>query len=246
MKKLAILCTVFFLAGTALLFAVSYDNNEFQRKSRAYSELATRAYDEGDYDGSIEYSRLAEEYAQKSADYIQYMLDRIEAEQAMNKARTRYVWAKDNKAEKKYPDAFKTATEALQAGHSAFENNDFDVAVVCAKKVLDALAGVTGDESSFATLPAEYRIRTWRGERDCLWNIAKDRAIYDNPYLWRKLYEANKHKFPDVNNPDWVEPGIILTIPSLRGEKRSGMYDPAVTYEKLPPAKKASAKKSKK
>ena len=238
MKKTAVICTVFFLLGTALLFAVSYDNNEYQRKSRAYSELAKRAYSEGDYDASIEYSRLAEENAQKSADYIQYMLARIEAEQAMNKARTRYTWAKNNKAEQNYPEAFKTATEALQAGHTAFENKDFDVAVVCAKKVLDVLSAVVGDESSFATLPAQYRIRTWRGERDCLWNIAKDKAIYDNPYLWRKLYEANKDKLPDPNNPDWVEPGIILTIPSLRGEKRSGLYDPAATYEKLPPAKK--------
>ena len=237
MKKTAILCTVFFVLGAVLLFAVSYDNNEYQRKSRAYSELARRAYSEGDYDASIEYSRLAEENAQKSADYIQYMLARVEAEQAMNRARTRYTWAKNNKAEEKYPEAFKTATEALQAGNTAFGNKDFDVAVVCAKKVLDALAVVTGDESSFATLPAQYRIRTWRGERDCLWNIAKDKAIYDNPYLWRKLYEANKNKLPDPNNPDWVEPGIILTIPSLRGEKRDGMYDPAVTYEKLPSAK---------
>ena len=238
MKKTAILCTVFFVLGAVLLFAVSYDNNEYQRKSRAYFELARRAYSEGDYDASIEYSRLAEENAQKSADYIQYMLARVEAEQAMNRARTRYTWAKNNKAEEKYPEAFKTATEALQAGNTAFGNKDFDVAVVCAKKVLDALAVVTGDESSFATLPAQYRIRTWRGERDCLWNIAKDKAIYDNPYLWRKLYEANKNKLPDPNNPDWVEPGIILTIPSLRGEKRDGMYDPAVTYEKLPSGKK--------
>jgi len=238
MKKTAILCTVFFVLGAVLLFAVSYDNNEYQRKSRAYSELARRAYSEGNYDASIEYSRLAEENAQKSADYIQYMLARVEAEQAMNRARTRYTWAKNNKAEEKYPEAFKTATEALQAGNTAFGNKDFDVAVVCAKKVLDALAVVTGDESSFATLPAQYRIRTWRGERDCLWNIAKDKAIYDNPYLWRKLYEANKNKLPDPNNPDWVEPGIILTIPSLRGEKRDGMYDPAVTYEKLPSGKK--------
>lgn len=238
MKKTAILCTVFFVLGAVLLFAVSYDNNEYQRKSRAYSELARRAYSEGDYDASIEYSRLAEENAQKSADYIQYMLARVEAEQAMNRARTRYTWAKNNKAEEKYPEAFKTATEALQAGNTAFGNKDFDVAVVCAKKVLDALAVVTGDESSFATLPAQYRIRTWRGERDCLWNIAKDKAIYDNPYLWRKLYEANKNKLPDPNNPDWVEPGIILTIPSLRGEKRDGMYDPGVTYEKLPSGKK--------
>ena len=238
MKKTAILCTVFFLLGTALLFAVSYDNNEYQRKSRAYSELAQRAYNEGDYDASIEYSRLAEENAQKSADYIQYMLARIEAEQAMNKARTRYAWAKNNKAEAKYPEAFQTATEALLAGISAFEKDDFDVAVVCAKKVMDALAVITGDESSFATLPSEYRVRTWRGERDCLWNIAKDKAIYGDPHMWRKLYEANKDRLPDKNNPNWLEPDIILTIPSIRGEKRSGLYDPAATYTTLPPAQK--------
>ena len=105
MKKTAILCTVFFVLGAVLLFAVSYDNNEYQRKSRAYSELARRAYSEGNYDASIEYSRLAEENAQKSADYIQYMLARVEAEQAMNRARTRYTWAKNNKAEEKYPEA---------------------------------------------------------------------------------------------------------------------------------------------
>jgi len=183
MKKTAILCTVFFVLGAVLLFAVSYDNNEYQRKSRAYSELARRAYSEGDYDASIEYSRLAEENAQKSADYIQYMLARVEAEQAMNRARTRYTWAKNNKAEEKYPEAFKTATEALQAGNTAFGNKDFDVAVVCAKKVLDALAVVTGDESSFATLPAQYRIRTWRGERDCLWNIEVLSGKYENHSL---------------------------------------------------------------
>ena len=245
MKK--ILSAILLLAMSVCFAAeLSYDNNQYQRESRRYSELAQKAFDSGDYALSIEYAKKAEELAAKSYEYIQLMLARSEAEAQMNRARTRYTWAKNNGADKKEPAAFALATEALNAGGLAFDNEQYDVAVVCAKKVLDALAGVTGDESSFATLPAEYRIRTWRGERDCLWNIAKDRAIYDDPYLWRKLYEANKHKFPDVNNPDWVEPGIILTIPSLRGEKRSGMYDPAVTYEKLPPAKKASAKKSKK
>lgn len=235
MKKTIVLCLLFFLLGVGMLFAASYDNNEYQRKSRAYSELAKRSYTEGDYDRSMEYSKLAEEYAQKSAEYIQYMLARLEAEQEMNKARTRYTWAKNNKAEEKYPDSFAEATEALQAGDAAFTDRDFDTAVIYAKKVLESLAKVTADDPVSASLPAQYRIRTWRGEKDCLWNIAKNKAIYGNPYLWRKLYNANKDKLPDVKNPHWVEPGIILTIPSLRGEKRSGLYDPAKTYGKLPP-----------
>ena len=45
------------------LFALSYEDNEYQRKSLAYTQLSSKALDEGDYEASIEYSRLAEEYA---------------------------------------------------------------------------------------------------------------------------------------------------------------------------------------
>lgn len=89
MKK--IITILIFLLVLIPLFAVSYDDNEYQRKSRAYTELAAKAYDEGDYEASIEYSKLAESYAQQSADFIQRMLAKTEAEQEMNKARTRFT-----------------------------------------------------------------------------------------------------------------------------------------------------------
>lgn len=230
MKKTIII--FIFLSILLPLFAVSYDDNEYQRKSRAYTELAAKSYDEGDYEASIEYAKLAESYAQQSAEFIQKMLAKTEAEQEMNKARTRFAWAKKNGAEDKYPDAYKTAEEALNAGSVAFDNENYDVAVVCAQKVIDALSVVKGNDSSdLAELPAEYRVRTWRGERDCLWNIAAKKEIYGNPFMWRKLYEANKDKLPDQKNPNWVEPGIILTIPIIKGEKRSGLYNPSKTYK---------------
>ncbi len=234
MKK--IICILLFTAILVPVFAVSYDDNKYQRKSRAYTELANKAYDEGDYEASIEYAKLAEEYAQKSAEFIQMMLARTEAEQEMNRARTRYTWATNNNAEKKYPDAYATATEALDAGNTAFDNENFDVAVVCAKKVLDALSVVTGEEKppAFIELPGEYKVRTWRGERDCLWTIAALPAVYGDPFMWRKLYEANKHKLPNAKNPNLVEPGTILTIPSIRGEKRTGLYDHSKSYKSLP------------
>ena len=216
-----------------MLFALSYEDNEYQRKSRAYAQLSAKALDEGDYDASMEYSRLAEEYARLSAEFIQKMLARIEAEQIMNKARTRYEWAKNNKAQVKYPDLFNEATEALQAGGIAFNNEDYDVATACAKKVLTALSEVEGDEGSFATLPSTYKVRTWRGERDCLWTIAELDGVYGNGFMWKKLYEANKDKFPDSSNPDLIEPGMILIIPPLHGEKRNGLYDHDKIYKKV-------------
>ena len=230
MKKL--ITILIFLSLLIPLFAVSYDDNEYQRKSRAYTELAAKAYDEGDYDAAIEYSKLAESYAQQSADFIQRMLAKTEAEQEMNKARTRFTWAKANGAAEKYPDAYKTAEESLNAGSIAFDNENYDVAVVCAQRVMDALSVVEGkDSTGLAELPSQYRVRTWRGEKDCLWNIAAKKEVYGNPFMWRKLYEANKDKLPDPKNPNWVEPDIILTIPSIKGEKRSGLYDPSKTYK---------------
>ncbi|MEL3909242.1 MAG: hypothetical protein P1P64_09595 [Treponemataceae bacterium] len=230
MKKLLTL----FLLLTTLVYstvAQSYDNNEYQRESRRYSELAKQAFDEGDYTLSIEYSKKAEDYASKSYAYIQKMLARLEAENQMNRARTRYTWAKKNNAEKTSPEAFAQATEALNAGGLAFQNEKYDVAVLCANQVLDALSVVRGDESEFLTLPSQYTIRTFRGEKDCLWNIAANPAVYNDPFMWKVLYEANKDKLPDAADPNWVEPGIVLDIPSIKGETRSGMYDPAAVYK---------------
>ena len=62
--------------------------------------------------------------------------------------------------------------------------------------------------------------------RDCFWRIAEYDFVYGDPWLWRVLYEANKHKLPDPNNPDWMEPGMIIEIPSIAGELRDGTWDP--------------------
>lgn len=231
MKRNLIICLgLLFIMN---LFAISYDDNEYQRKSRAYTELSAKALNEGDYDGSIEYSRLAEEYARLSAEFIQKMLARVEAEQLMNKARSRYQWAKKNNAEKKYPAIFVEATEALDSGGKAFNNEDYDVSSSCANRVLAVLAGVEGDESMFAELPATYKVRTWRGERDCLWTIAELSGVFSNPLLWQKLYEANMKLLPRKYNPDLIVPGMVLNIPSIRGEKRIGLYDHDKVYKNI-------------
>ena len=45
---------------------------------------------------------------------------------------------------------------------------------------------------------------------DCLWNIAK--RLYGDPWKWKQIYEANKHK---INNPDLIYPGQVFEIPGL-------------------------------
>jgi len=55
-----------------------------------------------------------------------------------------------------------------------------------------------------------YTVGTWSRDRDCLWNIAKKPNIYDNAWLWPKIWQGNRDQIKD---PDVIHPGQKLTIP---------------------------------
>ena len=56
------------------------------------------------------------------------------------------------------------------------------------------------------TLPSIYVVK----KGDTLWWIAKFRDIYNDPFLWPILYDANKEK---IKNPNKIYPGLKLQIP---------------------------------
>lgn len=45
---------------------------------------------------------------------------------------------------------------------------------------------------------------------ECLWWIAEYEDIYNDPFMWPLIYNANKNK---INNPDLIYPGQIFDIP---------------------------------
>jgi nucleoid-associated protein YgaU len=55
-----------------------------------------------------------------------------------------------------------------------------------------------------------YTVGTWAKDRDCLWNISKKKDIYDNAWLWPKIWQGNRDQIKD---PDVIEPGQKLKIP---------------------------------
>jgi len=55
-----------------------------------------------------------------------------------------------------------------------------------------------------------YTVGTWSRDRDCLWNIAKKPDIYNNAWLWPKIWQGNRDKITD---PDIIQPNWILKIP---------------------------------
>ncbi|MDR2097288.1 MAG: LysM peptidoglycan-binding domain-containing protein, partial [Spirochaetaceae bacterium] len=77
---------------------------------------------------------------------------------------------------------------------------------------------------------AKYTVRPWDIFGDCFWNIAK--WFYGDYYKWTVLYEANKEKLPDINNPDLLETGTIIDIPEIGKETRTGNWDSGKPYKK--------------
>jgi nucleoid-associated protein YgaU len=56
-----------------------------------------------------------------------------------------------------------------------------------------------------------YTVGTWAENRDCLWNIAGKKEIYNDPHLWPKIWQANTDI---IRNPDVIFPGQVLTLPN--------------------------------
>jgi nucleoid-associated protein YgaU len=73
---------------------------------------------------------------------------------------------------------------------------------------------IDGLKSTLASISAEagkwYTVGTWFKDRDCLWNIAKKKSIYDNAFLWPKIWQDNRDK---IRDPDLIYTGQRLRIP---------------------------------
>lgn len=55
-----------------------------------------------------------------------------------------------------------------------------------------------------------YTVGTWAENRDCLWNIAGKMEIFADPFMWPKIWQANKDQ---IRNPDVIYPGQVLQLP---------------------------------
>jgi hypothetical protein len=137
-------------------------------------------------------------------------------------------------AERYFPDEFNDAKTHYSLGLSAKDEKQWDDTISSAEKVIELLAymelALQKANKETDVLPAQYIVGSWNKERDCFWNIAERSWAYSDPLKWPILYQANKKKLPNPDNPDLIKPGTVLDIPSIRGEKRSGLWDAGKVY----------------
>lgn len=104
------------------------------------------------------------------------------------------------------------------------------------EEALAAARAKEAEEAKKATVPAGtypeyYIIHDWYKTKDCFWNIAAKPFVYNDPFKWEVLYNANRGVLENASNPDIIQPEIKIRIPSLAGEVREGTYDPNLEYE---------------
>jgi nucleoid-associated protein YgaU len=192
--------------------------NKYYLESQRLAKLAEETYQYGDYDASISIAQEAMYYAMLSDVYV-----------AITIAKSRIDWAVASGASKQYPVEFREAETWYNESLKARDAEEWENSIEAAHKVIDLLAYISSPEGTFP-LPAKYTVRTWITVKDCFWNIAGRPWVYGNPRQWRVLYEANKSKLPNPNNPNLIEPGMVLDIPSIRGETRQGEWSSNRTY----------------
>ena len=240
MKRLLIIILLI-LFGTQMIFAQDADvpaslpNNRFFEESLRLSNLARLSFLDGEYEASRQYSEEAIRYADLSDEYVRMRLRMWETDRAIAAAGSRLDYAASINAHTRYPSEYSRAQAAFNEARAFRAQELWDDAIEAANRVLALLAYIDVGERlaagiNVSPLPAQYVVRTWEGYQDCLYNIAGRPWVYNNTEEWRRLFDANRDRMPDPNNPDLIHPGMVLNIPPIRGEVREGIWDTESLY----------------
>jgi hypothetical protein len=261
MKRIVLLVSVILFAwGLSPVFSQNVPpdlrNNRYFLESLRLTNLAQESYAYGDYDESSNYADEALRYAQLSDEYVALQLKIKETDDAIAAAKARIDWAVSIGAPRTNPEEYGKSEQAYGEAVSFRSEESWDEAIAAARRVIDFLAYITAPApvqppvpapvptpaqvpapapvpAGKPELPAQYTVRPWASSRDCFWNIAGRSWAYGDPHKWRLIYNANKAKLPNPDNPDLIEPGMILDIPSAQGEHREGLWDANKTYEPI-------------
>ncbi|HOJ65157.1 MAG TPA: LysM peptidoglycan-binding domain-containing protein [Spirochaetota bacterium] len=106
-----------------------------------------------------------------------------------------------------YSELFNKAIDYINKAKQAYKNEDYDMAIYYAN-IAKKIAESYKDSGIMKT----YKVRLIPERRDCLWRISEYKDIYGTPFLWPRIWKANKDI---IANPDLIYPGQVLKIPNI-------------------------------
>jgi nucleoid-associated protein YgaU len=170
----------------------------------------------------------AKDYLSQAKTQIADLMQRGDARALYERAENAVAQADEQGVDESHPDEYETATNLLASAMMDLENSQYQSSMDKSQQVIDTLLifGIGSAE----VLPKYYKVRLLSPRRDCFSKIAGYDFVYGDEYKWKVLYEANKDKIPEADNPHLILVDMIMEIPSLKGEIRQGTYSPDQEY----------------
>ncbi len=237
--KTGIIAAIVMLVAAAPIFAQNLlvETEDYQR-AQELRQQAEEAFEDGDYDRAEELAIEAEEAIQSARAEAQRQRDGFRAANARTLAQRRMNEAQGFNVAEHYGDELDEAQSLFDSGQSLYDDEEYVEAREEFLAVLDVLnddliaslrdiareAVMVDDDDEPAGLPEYYVVRLIPERRDSFWRIAEYEFVYDDPWEWPRLYEANRDILRDPDNPRLIHPGMEFRIPSLRDEERSGIW----------------------
>jgi nucleoid-associated protein YgaU len=209
-----------------IAIGASLSENPDYVKAKELNKMAQKAYSGGDYEKAYEYAEQARQHVAKADAYVAGLAQKNKANTLFYQASKRVEYAKAKGGKVTSSQNYKKAESDLAIAKSALSSDQYERSIEHSNKVIQGLNGVVPN----SPLPKYYRVRLVPSKRDCLWRIAEYKFVYSNPWKWKLIYDANKSKLREPDNPNLIFPGQVLVIPSQNGEFREGTYDSRQAY----------------
>ncbi len=213
-------CLVVFLlfsAGTAGAQEMNKEQwqQEVQKYTKMRDDMAKRLSDLNTEIGSLQsQSATADESLKKCMDEL-YALVGSDAEKAA--AYRAEIEAAENKANElmRLSDADlmtrSKEVDELAAKVKSLWSNKLSLIPEFWDRLTSLNEKITSLQTTIAGSGKIYTVGTWARNRDCLWNISKKKDIYNNAWMWPKIWQGNRDQ---IRDPDVIKRGQKLKIPA--------------------------------
>ncbi len=242
--RIAIIAGLAAFVAAAPLFAQNLLDNEEYRRAQELRAEAEEAFEEGDYDLAIELADEADRYIELAREVAERRRDGFRAANARTLAQRRLDLVDGFDAETHFPDEYEEGVALFDEGQSLYDDEEYvdsresflavldvlDDDIVAelrdiARRLAEAKEEEAEEPQPEAELPEYYVVRLIPERRDSFWRIAEYDFVYNDPWEWPRLYEANRDILHDPDNPDLIHPGMQFRIPTLDDEARDGVWE---------------------
>ena len=216
-KKIAYLIVSIIIFGSGSLYSLSFGGS-VDKADKLLNESKID-YRSGDYDQSYKKSKEAQKLLLQIENLYPVMKKLYALDHQLMVAKQLRVNT-NPKTKEKYIKArshYYKANDFINKGKANPANQEIDKGLAAIKKLIENAKipkKLKITEVDISSVKGKfYVVQLTPTKRDCLWRIAGYDYIYNDPFKWTILYEANKKT---IKNPDLIYPKQKLIIPSLQ------------------------------